>query len=128
MRTALEDLRTDCARALLHVVFLANQAHEMLHAIGVTLVRLGLTQQRLLEWETAAASARRDGKPRLRVFVKEMMASPLIAAGGLVFVLVMRPHAWPVALPIFAMWAAAPLVAYALSLPVSTRRAPLGSE
>ena len=30
---------------------------SVLHAIGVTLVRLGVTRERLLEWETAAAAA-----------------------------------------------------------------------
>jgi cyclic beta-1,2-glucan synthetase len=128
MRTTLEDLRTDLARGLLQVVFLANQAYEMLHAIGITLVRLAVTQRRLLEWETAAASARRGGQPRASVFVKEMRASPLVAAGGLIVMLVMRPQAWPVAVPILALWAMAPLVAYWLSVPVSTRRAPLGLE
>ena len=36
-----------------------SQACEMVHAIGLTLVRLVVTQRRLLEWETAAASAAR---------------------------------------------------------------------
>ena len=43
----------------------------------------GSRKHRLLEWETAAASADRGGPPRLSVFVKEMIASPLIAVGGL---------------------------------------------
>ena len=44
-------------RALLQSTFLAHEAAERVHAIGVTLVRLVLTRRRLLEWETAAASA-----------------------------------------------------------------------
>ena len=65
LRTALDDLRTDCVRASLQLAFLASHAYEMLHAIAVTLVRLGITKHRLLEWETAAASADRGGPPRL---------------------------------------------------------------
>jgi len=57
-------------RVSLHLTFLANQAYEMLHAIIVTLVRIAITKHRLLEWETAAASARRSGTPRLAVFMK----------------------------------------------------------
>ncbi|OLC45204.1 MAG: carbohydrate-binding protein [Acidobacteria bacterium 13_1_40CM_65_14] len=128
IRSLVEDLNTDIARALLQLVFLANQAYEMLHAITVTLVRLGFTHHRLLEWETAAASAHRGGQPRASVFVRKMIASPAIAAGGLVLVLMVRPHAWPMAVPILALWAAAPLIAYALSRSVPARRAALGLE
>ena len=128
LRTAVEDLDTDFARLVLHVTFLANQAYEMLHAIAVTLVRLVITQHRLLEWETAAASAHRDGPPRPSLFVRDMMASPLLAAAALALVVVARPHALPAAVPVLALWAAAPLIAYALSRPVPTRRAVLGDE
>src|SRR3989442_3858601 len=100
----------------------------MLHAIIVTLVRLGITKHRLLEWETAAARADRGGPPRLIVFVKDMIASPLVAAGSLALVILVRPDALPASLPVLALWAAAPLVAYALSRPVPTRRVALGLE
>ncbi|HVQ16326.1 MAG TPA: glucoamylase family protein, partial [Vicinamibacterales bacterium] len=128
LRATREDLQIDLARVSLQLVFLANHAYEMLHAITVTLVRLGITQHRLLEWETAAASAHRGGPPRLTVFAKEMIASPLIAVGGLVLVLLVRPDAWPAAVPVLALWAAAPLIAYALSRPVPNRRAALGAD
>jgi cyclic beta-1,2-glucan synthetase len=128
LRTTIDDLKTDAVRVSLQLAFLANQAYEMLDAIIVTLVRLAITKHRLLEWETAAASAHRAGPPRLRVFVKEMIASPLVAAGSLALVLLVRPHALPVALPVLALWAAAPLIAYALSRPVPTRRVALGLE
>src|SRR5882724_5012083 len=100
----------------------------MLHAIIVTLVRLGITKVRLLEWETAAASADRHGPPRLAVFMSEMSASPLIAAGSLALIVLVRPRALSAALPILVVWVAAPLIAYALSRPVPTRRAVLGAE
>ena len=128
LRTTVDDLETDLVRVSLQVAFLANHAWEMLHAITVTLVRLGITKHRLLEWETAAASAHRDGAPRLFVFGKEMIASPLIAMGSLALVLSVRPHALAAAVPILALWVAAPLIAYALSRPVPTRRAALGAE
>ena len=55
-----------------------------LHAIGVTLVRLGVTRRRLLEWETAAASAARGGAAAAaRVSSPEMSASPLLALATL---------------------------------------------
>ena len=125
LRATIDDLNTDIVRVSLQLAFLANHAYEMVHAITVTLVRLGITKHRLLEWEAAAVSAHRGGAPRPMVFMKEMIASPMIAAGVLGLVTVVRPHALPEALPVLALWAAAPLIAYALSRPVPTRRAPL---
>ena len=57
LRTTIEDLNTDVVRVSLHLAFLASHAYEMVHAVTVTLVRLSITGRRLLEWETAAASA-----------------------------------------------------------------------
>ena len=127
LRTTIEDLETDIARILLQVAFLANHAYEMLHAITVTLVRLVITKHRLLEWETAAVSAHRGGPPRAMVFVRGMIASPLVAAGGLILVVLVRPQAVAAAVPVLMLWAAAPLIAFALSRPVPARRAVLGA-
>jgi cyclic beta-1,2-glucan synthetase len=128
LRTTLEDLETDVARILLQVTFLANHANDMLHAISVTLVRLGITKRRLLEWETAAVSAHRGGAPRVSVFIREMIASPAIAAAGLAVVASVNVSALAAAIPVLALWAAAPLIAYALSRPVPARRAVLNAE
>ena len=69
-RRAARTRSTALAQAGLQLTFLASQACEMVHAIALTLVRLAVTQRRLLEWETAAASAargrHRDGAARLR--------------------------------------------------------------
>jgi cyclic beta-1,2-glucan synthetase len=126
--TAAEDLKTAAARAALQLAFMASRAWEMLHAIAITLVRLGITRHRLLEWETAAASATRGGPPDVRVFLTGMIASPSIAIAGLVLVSLAHPRALPVAVPVLALWAAAPLVAFVLSRPISSRRMVLGAE
>jgi cyclic beta-1,2-glucan synthetase len=125
LRAWVEDVTTAAARAGLQLAFMANEACERLHAIGVTLVRLGITQERLLEWETAAASAARGGPPRLRAFVTAMAASPSLAAATCGLVAVARPRALPVALPILASWIAAPAIAFVLSRPVPRRRSAL---
>ncbi len=92
------------------------------------------TQRRLLEWETAAASAARAAgaaaRSGARLFLAEMIASPRS--------LCRRPRSWSRscarrALPVAAahrwlLWAAAPLVAYALSRPVVRSRAELDDE
>ena len=127
VRAVVDDLKTAAARSGLQLAFMANQAYERLHAIAVTLVRLGVTRHRLLEWETTAANAARGGPPRLRAFLAGMAASPLLAIGALVVVVAVRPRALPMALPVLALWAIAPAIAFALSRPAPRRRAELTS-
>lgn len=129
LRLVREDANTALAQSGLQLTFLASEAWERVHAIGLTLVRLTATQRRLLEWETAAASAER-GRHRSGAwaFVREMLASPLIALLGLALVALTRPAALVAAVPVLALWAAAPFVAQALSRPVPQRRRELGPE
>ncbi len=122
LRTAAEDLKASVARAGLQLVFMANEASERLHAIGITLVRLGVTRRRLLEWETTAASAARGGPVRIRAFVDAMTASPVLALAALAIIAAMRPAAFLVAAPILGLWTVAPWIAFALSRPMPRRR------
>jgi cyclic beta-1,2-glucan synthetase len=127
LRASWEDGRTAFAQVSLQLTFLASQAYERAHAIVLTLFRLGATRRRLLEWETAAASTARGVSLARRMgaelFVLEMIASPALALAALILVATVRPPALLTAAPILALWAAAPLIAYALSQPVATRRA-----
>src|SRR5262245_7121007 len=132
LRETAEDLQVALARWMLDLLLLAYRAFEMVHAIGLTLVRLFITQRRLLEWETAAAtSARAAGlmvEKGARLFVFEMAASPLTAIAILPAVALARPPALLVALPVLFLWVAAPFVAYRLSQPVDTERATLSTR
>ena len=100
------ELKSAGAQALLQGVLLAYHAYEMLHAIALTLVRMVITQRRLLEWETAAATAARSAgllaKGGPRVFVAEMWAGPATAVALLPLVLELRAGALPSALPFLA--------------------------
>jgi cyclic beta-1,2-glucan synthetase len=127
LRGSWEETRTALARSAVDVALLAYRAWEMLHAIVLTLVRLLITQRRLLEWETAAAaSARAAGlignKGGLRVFAVEMAASPLTALLLAPVVALARPGSLPLAAPFLALWLAAPALALVLSRPVLPRR------
>jgi cyclic beta-1,2-glucan synthetase len=128
VRTTAEDVGTDLARASMQLIFLAYQASEMVHAIFITLVRLVVTQRRLLEWEPSAATAQRTGPPVVAVFVREMRASPATALVGFVLIVLWHPIAFPAAAPLLALWASAPLVACALSQPAKARRVELSDE
>jgi cyclic beta-1,2-glucan synthetase len=127
-----EDGKTALAQVSLQVTFLASQAYERAHAIVLTLVRLGAIQRRLLEWETAEASAARGAglarRTSARLFLVEMIASPVIALLGLLLIGVLRPGALLTAIPVLTLWVAAPLIAYALSRPVLPRRVEPGME
>ncbi len=132
LRILGEDVQTAAAQTLLQITFLAYHAYEMVHAIALTLVRLVLTQRRLLEWETAAAAAARAAglSPRAGavLFLAEMASSPVIALTLLGGIIAVRPSSLAVAGPLLAVWVAAPLVAYWLSRPVSPERHDLAAE
>ena len=90
----------------------------MTHAIVVTLVRVAVTRRKMLEWQTAATSRQLTdpaARAGVRLFVEQMVASPLFAVAALWSRSAMlRPRALPAALPILLLWMAAPFVAYAL--------------
>ena len=128
LRGVAREVETVLARAGLQLAFLASEAADMAHAIGLTLVRMLVTQRRLLEWETAAASAARVARRGPRAFVRAMMTSPAAAVVGIALVAQVRPAALPVALPVLALWLAAPAIAWLLSRPTAPRSVELADE
>src|SRR2546427_294977 len=99
------------AQTLLQITSLAHHAYEMAHAIALPLVRLVITQRRLLQGETgAAATARAAGlsaRAGALLFLVEMAASPFIALIVLVMIAAARPSSLAVASPLLALWVAA---------------------
>jgi len=127
-RATFDDVRLAAARALLQTAFLASQAYEMLHAIVVTLIRVGVTRERLLEWEPAAATNRLAGLHRAAAFARHMIASPLIGVAAMVMVSLINPWAIPVAMPLIVLWITAPAIAFILSRPAVARREVLSAD
>ena len=126
LKSILDEVEAAFARALLSLTFLPYQAYEMVHAIVLTVVRLAVTQRKLLEWETAAATAARAAglirSEGARLFMARMAASPIVGLVAFAAVLAARPSAAPAALALVLLWLLAPLGAYWLSRPVPTRR------
>ena len=126
------EAKTAGAQVLLQIVLLPYHAFEMLHAIILSLVRMVLTQRRLLEWETAATTAARAAgllaQQGPRVFIAEMWAGPAAALLLLLGVVPLRATALPLAIPFLAAWLASPVVAWWLSRPVVPRRLALGPD
>ncbi|MDZ4771908.1 MAG: glucoamylase family protein [Planctomycetota bacterium] len=125
VRGVVTELSAACAQTLLMLVFLPYHAFEMVDAIVRTLVRLVITQRRLLDWETAAALVARTALlPRdgLTAFITAMIASPIAASVIAVSIVEARPSALMLAFPFLLLWAAAPCFAFVLSRPVAERR------
>jgi cyclic beta-1,2-glucan synthetase len=120
-----EELAAAAAQVLLEITLLAYHAYEMLHAIALTLVRLVLTQRKMLEWETAAAAAVRSagltGRESVAAFANGMWASPATAILLYLIALAARPTALPAAIPLLMLWFVAPIVAFWLSRPARPR-------
>ncbi len=131
----LRNLRNDAAIALaqaaLTITFLAYHGFAAAHAIALTLVRLAFTRRRLLEWETAAASATRTagltGRRALRRYASEMAASPIAALLSAFVVAGVDSRALLVASPVLLLWLLAPGIGYWLSLPAAARVQPLSA-
>ena len=104
------------SQVALWITFMAHQAWLMGDAIGRTLIRLYGTHRRLLEWMTAAHA--KSGLSLTLAGAYRRMRGTLILAivAGLSVVLV-RPDAWPIAVPFLLLWALSPLIARWVSRP-----------
>jgi cyclic beta-1,2-glucan synthetase len=114
-RELAHNLGSTGGQVLLSLVFLAEQARQLLDAIGRTLARL-YTGRHLLEWETAATTERRLGTD-FSHFCMTMWPASLLALilGGLVAAF--QPSSWLAALGILTGWFLSPLVAFWVSRP-----------
>ena len=108
-RGILPQLEDQAGRWILAVVYLLHESLLSLHAIGVTVFRLFITHRNLLEWTTAAQVAAQLGKERGRLATwRPMWLGSAISLGlGAVLVLI-RPGAFPAALPLLTLWFFAP--------------------
>ncbi|MBU1481718.1 MAG: cyclic beta 1-2 glucan synthetase, partial [Gammaproteobacteria bacterium] len=109
---------------LLTLAFLPYDAFISLDAIVRTLWRLLVTRKRLLEWQTSSdsdLSARND----LAGFYAHMWSAPLLAVASGIFLAVMQPAQFPLALPILCLWAISPWIAWWISQPIESAAANL---
>ncbi len=104
------DLRLALAQWALVITFLGHQAWLMGDAIARTLVRLYVTRRHLLEWVPAAQA---EIGPRLDLpgFYRVMAGGVGLGVLAAVIALLSGHGTWPLALPLAALWIAAPAVA-----------------
>ena len=116
LRAVGHDIFVASSQTLLSIAMLAHQAWLMVDAVIRTFGRLYVTKRNLLEWVTAA-QAGYGADLRLRVFYWHLRWGVFLAAGaGLLFV-VLKPQAWPVAVPFVLLWVLSPILAWRISVP-----------
>jgi len=90
------------AMALLNLTFLLYDAFVSIDAVARTLWRVYNSQCNLLEWETAAKSETATrGLAPVDIWLEVL---PVSAAAIALTVPLLRPAAFPAALPVFALW------------------------
>ena len=103
---------------MVQIVFLPHRAAVLCDALLRTLYRLAVSRKNLLEWTTAALSARRlAGRTASRLMWSEMAAPPLTALGAASVLAAYRPGALAPALPFLLVWFLSPEIALFMSRP-----------
>ncbi len=121
----LEPIRLPLFRWALAILFLANDAFMMLGAIGTTLMRLLIKRKNLLEWTTAAQTARQARlNSRYEAWV-EMAPSQVFSLLLGIATVLFNPAALWVAAPLLVAWIIAPQIAYMISKPLTHDHKPL---
>ncbi len=128
-RHSIRSLGESGQRWLLAVVFLPFEAVQMLGAVATSLARVLITRRNLLEWVTAAKTARREGRraaaggPGPKWPARRWL--PLACA---LLLAVLQPGRLLVALPLLLAWALAPEIAHRIGQPLRHTPEPLTAE
>lgn len=106
----------DAARWGLALTFLPVEAYAAVDATTRTLYRLFISRQRLLEWSTAAAAAKKVGRDgNLLLFWRSLWAGPVAAVVTGAGLMVLQPAALVAAAPFLVVWLSSPWIAFRLS-------------
>lgn len=117
----IDRLKAPFMQSLLVLIFLPHQAHIMLDAIVRTLARVLVTKKNLLEWVTAA-DMELALKNDMISYWRRMWLCPAAAAASVLLCMLKAPEALIPVFIISALWAAAPVIAYWISKPVSKKK------
>ena len=101
----------------LELIFLAFQAASNADAIARSLLRMGITRRRLLQWRTSCAVQRTVSSSLSGAFLS-MWGGPVIAVAGFCTIAALRRPAILDALPLLLLWLISPMAAWVLSRPI----------
>jgi hypothetical protein len=123
--------RRSLAQALLALACLPYEAWVSLDAILRTMWRLRCSGRRLLEWQPTQqgeSGPARTAARELALTVRRMAVAPACAVAVAAGLAAWRADALPAALPVLALWLAAPGIAWWISRPLVRRRSTLDAE
>jgi cellobiose phosphorylase len=103
---------------LLTITFLPYDAFVSTDAILRTLLRVLFTHRRMLEWVSAAQDSENGGLG-LKGFFWTMGFAPFLGVVATAYLIRWQPGVLPCALPLLALWIAAPWVAWLISQPAT---------
>ncbi len=115
------------ARWALGNVFLPHEAWIAGDAIVRTVVRMAITRRHLLQWVTAADTARAVARGSRRLFWREMGRVAVLTTCGGALLGHWRPAALPYMAPLLLLWLLSPEIARWVSAPDVARK-PLSSS
>ena len=116
------DARAALAQILLKLAFLPDTALRMGDAIVRTAWRLGVSRRKLLEWVTAAQTAKGQ-LPGLLMHTRRMAWGAALGLGVAGWTVALNPAVWPLVLPFALLWLASPAIAHRISKPAPRHRA-----
>ncbi|MEG9437619.1 glycosyl transferase [Edaphobacter sp. HDX4] len=122
LRDGLLTFISSLSITLLNLIFLPHHMLLSLDAIVRSLVRLFLSGNNLLDWETAAQSEASAGRGSLDTYLK---LSPLISLTIALGLALAHPEALFAAAPVLVLWALAPAVATWVNSPPRAVEGPL---
>jgi cellobiose phosphorylase len=101
-------------QVFLTLAFLPYDAFVSVDAIGRTLLRVWVTHRRMLEWQTSS-DAESTARSDLAGFYATMWIAPGLALASGVTLAYWQPEQLWLALPLLALWLAAPAIAWRIS-------------
>jgi len=114
------------ANLFMRIACLLHQSLVTVDAIARSIIRMTVTHERLLEWETAAeAELNSQKKSPIETYLE--LTPWLSFLAGLVLA-VTRPESFLVALPLLALWALSKPIGQWLNLPAHTEEAKMPAE
>lgn len=114
-------------RLFFRITFLCHQGFVTMDAVVRTVIRVTITHQRMLEWETAAEAEIAANKKKSPV-EDYMDWMPLLSFGLAVLIAAFRPESLAVALPFLALWASSKPICHWLNQPYRSGVTPLDAK
>lgn len=126
-RPFAKSIGSSLTQSMLTIVFLPYEGLYNLDAILRTMVRVGITHRRMLEWKTAS-DAERERSGNIVARYRTMWIAPVTAISMFGVLSLVHAETLKVAGPILVLWLLAPLIAWKISQPVGDRKVRLSNQ